>query len=38
MSGPERKFMDKYVELRFKYYKDHVFKQFPKNYQDFKEI
>ena len=38
MSEAEMKFLNKYAELRFKYYKDQVFKNLYKNYSDFKEI
>lgn len=38
MSLPEIKFLKKYAEMRFDYYKDHVFKNFVRNYRDFKGV
>ena len=38
MSVAELKFMTKYSEVRFHYYRQNVFNTFLKNYRDFKEI
>lgn len=32
------RFLRKYSEMRYQYYKDNVFKLFVKNYRDFKGI
>lgn len=38
LSFAELKFLKKYAEMRYQYYKDNIFKNFLKNYKDFKGI
>jgi len=37
-SPAENKFLKKYAEMRYDYYKDNVFKHLVRNYRDFKGI
>jgi hypothetical protein len=36
LSSGEFKFLKKYAEVRYQYYRDNIFKNFVKNYRDFK--
>lgn len=38
MSVPELKFMKKYAELRYHYFRHNVFNHFLRNYRDFKDV
>lgn len=38
LSTAEMKFLKKYADMRYQYYKDNVFKHLVKNYRDFKGI
>jgi len=38
LSAAEFKFLRKYADMRYQYYKDNVFKYLVKNYRDFKGI